>query len=360
MSKNHFAIVMAGGIGSRFWPSSTPDFPKQFQDMTGEGISLLQSTFCRLENFIPAANIFIVTQTRYQEIIMDQLGDKLTSDQLICEPDRRNTAPCILLASLKIKKINSEAKIIISPSDHIIVNENIFKEDVEVALEAADEKNLITFGIQPDFPATGFGYLAIDKVPNKSRLKTVIEFIEKPNLPTAQKFIDTKNYFWNSGIFVWSATAVLNGFKEHAPLLYELFNKGFDHLNTETEEFFVSQNYPLAENISIDYALMEKSKHIFLIPVRFDWNDLGSWKSIYDRQPKDKSKNAVVNADLFTVNSEGNLIKTDSHKKVVIAGLEHYIIVDTEDVLMICPMDKNQEVKEISLDALKKFNRKKT
>ena len=360
MSINHFAIIMAGGIGSRFWPTSTPEFPKQFHDMTGEGISLLQSTFSRLENFIPATHIFIVTQTRYKEIIKDQLGDKLISDHLICEPERRNTAPCILVASLKIKKINPKAKIVISPSDHIILDEKIFQEDVELAMEAADEKNLITFGIQPDFPATGFGYLAIDKVPNKSRLKTVIEFIEKPNLPTAQKFIDTKNYFWNSGIFVWSATAVLNGFKEHAPLLYELFNKGFDHLNTETEEFFVSQNYPLAENISIDYALMEKSKHIFLIPVRFDWNDLGSWKSIYDRQPKDKSKNAVVNADLFTVNSEGNLIKTDSHKKVVIAGLEHYIIVDTEDVLMICPMDKNQEVKEISLDALKKFNRKKT
>ncbi len=359
MSKNHFAIIMAGGIGSRFWPSSTPEFPKQFHDMTGDGISLLQSTFCRLENFIPSENIFIVSQTQYKEIIMDQLGDKLTLEQVVLEPNRRNTAPCILIASLKIKKINPKAKIVISPSDHIIKDEKIFQEDVELALEAADKKNLITFGIQPDYPATGFGYIAIDKNPNASRFKSVMEFTEKPDFPTAQKFIAARNYFWNSGIFVWSTSALLNGFKEHAPTLYELFNKGFDYLNTDSEEEFVTQNYPLAENISIDYALMEKSNHIYLIPARFDWNDLGSWKSIYDYQYKDESKNAMVNAVLYSVDSIGNLIKTDSEKKVVISGLENYIIVDTKDVLMICPMDKNQEVKEIAKDALKKFSKKK-
>ena len=358
MSKYHFAIIMAGGIGSRFWPSSTQDFPKQFHDMTGEGISLLQGTFGRLENFIPSSNIFIVTQSRYQKIILDQLGDKLSLDQVICEPDRRNTAPCILMASLKIKKLNPDAKIVICPSDHIIVDEKLFTEDVELALEHADEKNLITFGIRPDFPATGFGYVAVDKDQKDSQLKKVTAFTEKPDKATAQCFFDDQNYFWNSGIFVWSATAVLKGFKTHAPLLYDLFQKGFDLLNTPSEGAFIAQNYPLAENISVDYALMEKSEHIFLIPARFDWDDLGSWKSIYDRHPKDAMKNAVVSAELYAETAARNLVKTDSNKKVVISGLEDFIVVDTEEVLMICPMGKNQDVKDISVDALKKFNQR--
>jgi mannose-1-phosphate guanylyltransferase len=358
MAKNHFAIIMAGGIGSRFWPSSTPDFPKQFHDMTEAGVSLLQSTCARLEKFIPSSNIFIVTQCRYQKIILDQLGDRLSSDQVICEPGRRNTAPCILMASLKIKKINSDAKIVTCPSDHIIVDEKLFVEDMKLALDHADEKNLITFGIRPDFPATGFGYVAVEKDQEELSLKKVTAFTEKPDKATAQTFIDAKNYFWNSGIFAWSANAVLEGFKTHAPVLYDLFYKGFDHLNTASEEAFIAQNYPLAENISVDYALMEKSDHIFLIQARFDWDDLGSWKSIYDRQPKDTLKNAVVNADLYADDSARNLIKTHPHKKVVISGLEDYIIVDTEDVLMICPMDKNQEVKEIAVNALKKFDQK--
>ena len=356
MSKNHFAIIMAGGIGSRFWPSSTPDFPKQFQDMTGAGVSLLQSTYRRLEKFIASSNIFVVTQNRYQKIILDQLGDRLSPGQVICEPDRRNTAPCILLASLKIKKINANAKIVVCPSDHIILDEKYFMEDIKIALDYADKKNLITFGVRPDFPATGFGYLAVDKDQDESGLKKVTGFFEKPNKATAQTFINAKNYFWNSGIFAWSANAVLEGFKIHASELYYLFYKGFDHLNTASEDAFIAQNFPLAENISVDYALMEKSDHIYLISARFDWDDLGSWKSIYDRQPKDVKKNAVVNAVFYSNESYRNLIKTHTRKKVVISGLEDFIIVDTKEVLMICPMDQNQEVKKISLNAQKKFD----
>ena len=318
----------------------------------------MQITFGRMEKFIPSSNIFIVTQGRYQKIIMDQLGDRLSPDQVICEPDRRNTAPCVLMASLKIKKINSDAKIVICPSDHIIVDEKLFVEDMKMAMDHADEKKLITFGIRPDFPATGFGYVAVQKDKEELSLKKVTAFTEKPDKATAQNFIDAKNYFWNSGIFAWSANAVLEGFKMHAPVLYDLFYKGFDHLNTTSEEAFIAQNYPLAENISVDYALMEKSDNIFLIPARFDWDDLGSWQSIYDRQPKDASKNAVVNANLHAEDSARNLIKTHPQKKVVISGLEDFIIVDTEDILMICPMYKNQKIKEIAVNALKKFDQK--
>ncbi len=359
MSENYFAIIMAGGIGSRFWPSSTPDFPKQFHDMTGEGVSLLQSTFGRLENFIPASNIYIVTQGRYKNIILDQLGDQMFPDQVICEPERRNTAPCILMASLKIKKNNPDAKMVICPSDHVIVDEKLFVEDMVFALTHADEKNLITFGIRPDFPSAGFGYVAIDKDQNDREIKRVETFTEKPDKARAQAFIDAGNYFWNSGIFVWSATAVLKAFETHAPKLYALFYSGNDLLNTPDEEAFVAQHYPLAEDISVDYALMEKSKHIFLIPARFDWDDLGSWKSIYDRQPKDNEKNAVVNASLYADAASGNLIKTNPNKKVIISGLEDFIVVDTEEVLMIIPMDENQNLKQISERAQKKFNGKK-
>jgi len=359
MSKNYFAIIMAGGIGSRFWPSSTPDFPKQFHDMTGEGVSLLQSTFGRLENFIPASNIYIVTQGRYKSIILDQLGDQMSPDQVICEPERRNTAPCILMASLKIKKINPDAKMVICPSDHIIVDEMLFVKDMTLALSHVDEKNLITFGIRPDFPSTGFGYVAIEKDESEGEVKKVKAFTEKPDKATAQTFIDSGNYFWNSGIFVWSANAVLKGFETHAPKLYALFHSGWDQLNTNAEANFIAKNYPLAENISVDYALMERSEHIFLIPARFDWDDLGSWKSIYDRQPKDNEKNAVVNASLYAHAANGNLIKTNSNKKVVISGLEDFIVIDSEEVLMIIPMDENQNLKEIAERAQQKFNSKK-
>ena len=337
---------MAGGIGARFWPSSTPDYPKQFIDMLGNGSSLLQTTFSRLEKIIPTENIYIVTQLRYQKIILDQLGDKLNEEQIICEPDRRNTAPCILLASLKIQKHNPDATIIVSPSDHSIQNELIFKSDMEFALASAGEENLITFGIIPTFPATGFGYISVKE--EESRLKTVLEFTEKPDEIKAKSLIESGNYYWNSGIFVWSVNAVINGFKEYTPKLFDLLSAGFSILNTPDEKNFISENYPLAENISIDYALLEKSNLIHLVPASFDWDDLGSWKSIYDLNTKDAANNVVINSKVYLNQSSNNLIKSNPNKKIVISGLSDFIIVDSEDVLMICPIDKDQEVKSLS------------
>ena len=337
---------MAGGIGARFWPSSTLDYPKQFIDMLGNGNSLLQTTFSRLKKIVPSENIYIVTQLRYQKIILDQLGDELDQEQIIFEPDRRNTAPCILLASLKIQKRNPLAKIIVSPSDHSIQNEMIFKSDMEFALASAREENLITFGIVPTFPSTGFGYVSVKA--EESRLKTVLEFTEKPNEVKAKSLIDSGNYYWNSGIFVWSVNAVIKGFKEYVPKLFDLFSAGFSSLNTPNEKKFIFENYPLAENISIDYALMEKSNLINLIPASFDWDDLGSWKSIYDLNSKDEANNVVINTKAYLKQSSNNLIKSSPNKKIVISGLSNFIIVDSEEVLMICPIDKDQEVKSLS------------
>ena len=353
MNNNHFAIVMAGGIGARFWPSSTPEYPKQFIDMIGDGSSLLQTTFGRLEKIVPSANIYIVTQLRYHKIILDQLGDKLNEEQIICEPNRRNTAPSILLASLKIQKRNPGATIIVSPSDHSIQNEVIFKSDMEFALESAGEENLITFGIVPTYPATGFGYVSV-KV-DENRLKTVLEFTEKPDEIKAKSLIDSGNYYWNSGIFVWSVNAVINGFKEYVPKLFKLFSAGFSKFNTPNEKKFISENYPLAENISIDYALLEKSNLIHLIPASFDWDDLGSWKSIYDLNTKDEANNVVINTKVYLNHSSNNLIKSNPNKKIVISGLSDFIIVDSQEVLMICPIDKDQEVKSLSEKVQKKL-----
>ena len=341
---------MAGGVGARFWPSSTSEYPKQFIDMLGSGNSLLQSTFSRLVKIVNSENIYIVTQSRYKKIILDQLGNKLHEGQIICEPDRRNTAPCILLASLKIQKRNKDAKIIVSPSDHTIKDEATFKSDMEFALSSAGSENLITFGINPTFPSTGFGYVKVNS--EKNRLKTVLEFTEKPDKIKAKSFIDSGNYYWNSGIFVWSAKAVMKGFKEYAPRLFDLFYSGINVFNTSDEKKFITDNYPLAENISIDYALMEKHKLIHLIPASFDWDDLGSWKSIYDLNPKDAASNVIINSKAYLDQSTNNLIKSNPKKKIVISGLNNFIIVDSEDVLMICPIDRDQEVKNLSEKAL--------
>ena len=337
---------MAGGVGARFWPSSTPDYPKQFIDMLGNGSSLLQTTFSRLEKIVPSENIYVVTQLRYQKIILDQLGDKLNEEQMIFEPHRRNTAPCILLASLKIQKRNPNAKIIVSPSDHSIQNEVIFKNDMEFALGSVGKENLITFGIVPTFPATGFGYVSVKE--DENRLKTVLEFTEKPDENKARSLIESGNYYWNSGIFVWSVNAVIKGFEEYVPKLFNLFIAGFSKLNTTDEKKFISENYPLAQNISIDYALLEKYNLIHLIPASFDWDDLGSWKSIYDLNPKDAANNVVINTKVYLNQSSNNLIKSDPNKKIVISGLSDFIIVDSDEVLMICPIDKDQEVKSLS------------
>ena len=353
MDNNHFAIIMAGGIGARFWPASTSDNPKQFIDMLGTGSSLLQSTFSRLEKIIPSENIYIVTQSRYQKIILDQLGDKLEKYQIICEPDRRNTAPCILLACLKIQKRNPAAKIIVSPSDHSILEAELFKSDMEFALASAGDDHLITFGIVPTFPATGFGYIAVSK--EEDRLKTVLQFTEKPEQAKAQSFLDAGNYYWNSGIFVWSVKAVMKGFRQYVPILFDLFNAGIDVLNTPDEKKFVDENYPLAENISIDYALMEKSELIHLIPASFDWDDLGSWKSIYDVNQKDALNNVVLNAKVYLDESSNNLIKANPNKKIVISGLSDFIVVDNDEVLLICPIEKDQYVKNLSEEARKQL-----
>nr|WP_321236336.1 mannose-1-phosphate guanylyltransferase [uncultured Psychroserpens sp.] len=354
MNKNYYAILMAGGVGSRFWPVSTQDFPKQFHDMLGTGDTLIQKTFNRLSKLIPKENIFILTNERYNDLVFEQLPE-VTKRQVVLEPEMRNTAPCILYAALKIQKENQDAVMIVAPSDHWIEDENAFTNNVQQAFDfCAENDTLMTLGIQPTFPNTGYGYIEFDNSSVDS-IKKVEQFREKPNYETAKGFIAQGNFLWNAGIFMWSVKSVVEAFKINQPTLYALFESGCDVYNTDFEDDFVRDNYGKAENISVDYAIMEHSKNVYVIPATFDWNDLGTWGSLYDKLDKDDSGNAVVNAQALTEDASGNMIRTKSNKIVVVDGLEDYIIVDKDEVLLIFPKAKEQDIKKVLQNVKDKF-----
>lgn len=346
MNKNYYAILMAGGVGSRFWPVSTAEYPKQFHDMLGTGETLIQKTFSRLSQIIPKENILILTNESYNDIVLEQLPS-VKPEQVILEPAMRNTAPCILYASLKIKKQNPDALILVAPSDHWIEDEMQFAANLKQSFNYCETQDtLMTLGILPTFPNTGYGYIEYDKLDSRL-IKKVVQFREKPDYKTAQKFIQSRNFLWNAGIFIWSANSILKAFENFQPVMYAHFLKGFDVYNTPEEKDFIAENYPLAENISIDYAILEKAQNVFVLSATFDWNDLGTWGSLYDKLDKDESNNAIVNATVYLENATHNIIRTEGKKLVVIDGLRDYIIVDKEGVLFIYPKSKEQDIKKI-------------
>lgn len=355
-NKNYYAILMAGGVGSRFWPVSTEEFPKQFHDMLGTGDTLIQKTFQRLSHLIPKENIFILTNERYNDLVFEQLPE-VTQRQVVLEPAMRNTAPCILYASLKIQKENPDAIMIVAPSDHWIEDEATFSKNVKQAFEFCSSNNaLMTLGIQPTFPNTGYGYIEFDKTSSET-IKSVSQFREKPDYQTAKEFIAQGNFLWNAGIFMWSVKTVIDTFKNNQPNLYTLFEKGISTYNTDSEDNFIKENYPKAENISVDYAIMETSKNVFVISAEFDWNDLGTWGSLYDKLDKDAAGNAVVHARTLTEDASGNMIRTKNNKIVVVDGLNDYIIVDKDEVLLIYPKSKEQDIKKVLQKVKDKFGK---
>ncbi|MEN1785690.1 MAG: mannose-1-phosphate guanylyltransferase [Bacteroidota bacterium] len=346
MKNNYYAVLMAGGVGSRFWPLSTTDNPKQFHDMLGTGKTLLQKTFDRLARFIPEKQILILTNERYNDLVLEQLP-QVKQDQVVLEPAMRNTAPCILYAALKIQKWNPDAVMIVAPSDHWIEDEAAFEEDVTTCFQkCADEAVLCTLGITPKNPNTGFGYIEYEKT-DPNALKKVAQFREKPDLETAQSFLEQGNFLWNAGIFMWSVNTIVNAFAKHQPTQHELFSKGNAYYNTPKEAAFIQEYYPQAANISIDYAILEPSKAIYSLPATFDWNDLGTWGALHEKLEKDETNNAVVNANTLLIDTKGNMIRSPKNKVVVIEGLEDYIIVDKEEVLLIYPKSKQQDIKKV-------------
>ena len=354
MNKNNFAILMAGGVGSRFWPVSTARQPKQFRDLLGSGETLIQTTFRRLTNLVPAENIYILTNESYDGLVKEQLP-QVGNEQIVLEPVMRNTAPAVLLAALKIQKKNKNAVMIMAPSDHWIEDEAAFTEDIKVAFEACrNEDKIITLGIKPSFPNTGYGYIQFDAT-DAGKIKKVEKFTEKPSFEKAKEFLKQGNYLWNAGIFIWNVDFITRSFQRNLSDMYELFLKGSDILNTSEEMDFIKENYPAASDISIDYGILEKENNINVIPATFDWNDLGTWGSLYNEVEKDENENAVLNARVVARNAKGNILSSNSNKVIVVDGLKDHIVVDEEEVLIIVPKEKEQEIKQIRQEVQDKF-----
>lgn len=352
-NKDFYAVIMAGGVGSRFWPLSTTGYPKQFHDILGTGETLIQRTFNRLAKVVPEDNILILTNTLYKKLVNEQLPAVKVAN-IVLEPAMRNTAPCILMSALKIHKNNPNALMVVAPSDHWIEEETAFSNDLLIAFKACAEQRdsaredddlLVTLGIEPTFPHTGYGYIAYGE--NNSTLKPVASFTEKPDYKTAQGFLEKGNYVWNAGIFIWSVKAIIAAFKKYLPDMFKILNAGNLNYNTESEAVFVNREYPKVENVSIDYGILEKSTNVGVVPASFDWSDLGAWGSLYEQLEKNADSNVVVNAKVIAQNSSGNLIRTEKGKIVVLQDLNDFVVVDKEDVLLIVHRDREQEVKQL-------------
>ena len=353
MNKDNFAVLMAGGVGSRFWPVSTAANPKQFRDLLGSGETLLQTTFKRLNKLVPAENIYILTNQRYDSLVREQLPS-VHQEQIVLEPAMRNTAPAVLLAAFKIGKRNRNAVMVMAPSDHWIEDEAAFVNDISLAFEACRSKErIVTLGIKPSFPNTGFGYIKFEE--GGGPLHQVHNFTEKPDFETARKFLKEGNYVWNAGIFIWNISYILNSFRRNLPDMNQLLSAGYPVYNTPEEPAFIQSEYSKAQDISIDYGILEKEENVYVIQASFDWNDLGTWGSVYNEMEKDSNANAVLNARLMAMEATGNMIGTSTNKVVVVDGLKDYIIIDEEEVLLLVPKAKEQEIKAIRTAVQMKF-----
>jgi mannose-1-phosphate guanylyltransferase len=346
MKKNHYVVIMAGGIGSRFWPVSRSGHPKQFHDMLGTGETLIQATYRRFAAYIPAENILVVTNVLYRDILHEQLP-QLNEPQVLYEPVGRNTAPCIAYAAYKIQKRDPKAVILVSPADHLIKSEEGFRQDVELALDVAGKQpNLITIGISPTRPDTGYGYIQYHDDGNAQGLFKVKTFTEKPSLEIARTFLMSGDFVWNSGIFIFSVKSIIDAFEEHLSELSDLFKGIRKHLDTAQEAKHIADVYAKAKNISIDYGVMEKANNVYVIRSHFGWSDLGTWNSLYEEMHHDGKGNAST-GDVVLLNALNNVVKEYTDKLVVVKGVDNLIIVNTPDVLLICPRDQEQSIRDI-------------
>lgn len=344
---NNYLILMAGGIGSRFWPVSTPEQPKQFLDILGKGESLIQSTVNRFMDICPPENIYIVTNEDYKDIVKEQLPF-LKSHQILLEPCMRNTAPCINYAARKIAKENKNAKIVVSPADHYIKDVKDFKEIINVGLDTIGSHDvLITIGIRPTYPATGYGYIEKSDNTIEPGIYKSKGFKEKPDFNRAKQYVVDGNYFWNSGIFIWSASSILSALKEFVPDIYNAFEDISDYFYSDQEQQVLNEVYQGCENISIDYAVMEKAQNVYVIPADFGWSDIGSWKSLYDLKEKDEQFNSKSNNVKF-IESKGNYVNVSDKKRVIVQGAEDFMIIESDGVLLIAKLDQDQRIKEFS------------
>jgi mannose-1-phosphate guanylyltransferase len=359
-NKNYYAIIMAGGIGTRFWPSSRSAYPKQFLDILGVGKSLLQLTYERFLNHFDENNIYIVTNQLYADLVKTQLP-QIPEQCVLGEPAIKNTAACIAYATAKINKINTHGVCVIAPSDHLILNEQEFIHNIDHAMGYAQKSNaLITLGIRPSRPDTGYGYIQYisnNEADNIYRVKT---FTEKPTLEIAQTFIESGDFLWNAGIFVWSISSIKEAFKHHMPEHHALFKEAARSFFTADEPKVIQSIYEQCRSVSIDYGIMEKAENVYVIPVDFGWSDLGTWTSLYENLEKDEHRNVIRGKNVMAYDVSGSMVSASGDRLVVLKGVKDLIIVDTKDVVLICDKNLEQEVKQIVTDIKLKFEDKYT
>jgi len=335
---------MAGGAGTRFWPLSTEEKPKQFLDILGTGKTFLQMTIERFHGIVPKENTYIVTNEKYKPIVIEQIPG-IRDEQIICEPNRNNTAPCILLAALKIQKKDPDACCVFVPADHLILNTNAYRENILKALNYATiNKAILTIGIKPNRPETGYGYIKFDDTA-EAEIKKVDQFVEKPNADTAKLYVSSGKYLWNAGMFAWHVSTIEDEYKAHASQIYQILVQGLTDYNTITEKDFLLKNYSATENISVDFAIMEKSQIVYTMTADFDWTDLGIWSSVIDASNKDAHNNVIIGGTVVDEKSSNNLIILPNQKKAIIHGLTDMIVVDSGDALLVYPRSEEHKIK---------------
>ena len=347
---NHL-VIMAGGVGSRFWPMSTSQRPKQFIDVLGVGKTLLQLTVERFGSLISPENVWVVTNRDYLDIVRRQLPD-MPAGNILCEPCRRNTAPCIAYVSWRIKKQDPRANIVVTPSDHVVTNVQEFQRVIASCMDfTAESDAIITLGMKPTRPETGYGYIQADLSASSLRNKQIFRvdhFREKPDLATAEQYIRKNNYFWNAGIFIWNVSTIVNAFRIYQPRINRIFENMLPILGTPDEQAAIDQQFPRCENISVDYAIMEKAEEIFVCPADFGWSDLGTWGSLLSQSQRDLSGNACIGPDIKVYESRNCIIHTTQEKRVVIQGLDGFIVAENDDTLLICRLSEEQRIKQFS------------
>lgn len=348
MNENNYLVILAGGAGSRFWPISSEELPKQFLDILGCGRTLIQLTLERFSGLIPKENVWVVTAEKYREIVMEQLPE-IPSSNILCEPCRRNTAPCICYVSWKIKKLNTKANIVVSPSDHLVVDIQAFQSAIDDSLSfAAETDAVVTLGLKPTRPETGYGYIKADLTYSSSRKHNIFrvdEFKEKPTLEIAKEYIQSPNYLWNSGIFIWNVNTIINAFRVYEPEVSSIFEGLMPYYGTDKEQNKIDESYPQCKNISVDYAILEKAEEIFVFPASFSWSDLGTWNSLREQSDMDKYGNVCIGDNIKLYDTYNTIVHTCNKKEVIVEGLDGYVVAEKEGKLLVCRLSEEQRIK---------------
>jgi mannose-1-phosphate guanylyltransferase len=357
---NRFIIIMAGGVGSRFWPLSRREKPKQFLDILGTGETLIQQTFRRFKSTCPEENIFVVTSAEHKDLVIEQLG--IAPSNVLAEPFRRNTAPCLAYGTFRILKENPDAVIAVTPADHLIVKEEKFCKVIQESMDFVSKNDvLLTLGIKPDRPETGYGYIQADRkkpVKGYDNLLMVKTFTEKPDIDLAKIFIQSGDFYWNSGIFIWNIKSILSAFEKHLPDMFAAFDEGKKLFGTKQEKSFIVRTYTECRSISIDYGIMEKADNVYVMCTDIGWSDLGTWSSLYEHSAVDKKGNFVVSGNVFSYDNRGNIFNISPDKVAVIQGLKDYIVVEADGVLLIVKKEEEQNIKNYLEDVKKETKEK--